>query len=131
MNRAVIINPGSRISDTPVSSWNNTLQQAKKNCKRWFLEPMEKEGFIDIKCFLKSDVPDRGRWTFIFEHLVTGISVELEIHGVDDLKEYKKDNIFTPRIYWNGSSCADPDIKDFYKDGYVPVITYKKVQNDQ
>jgi hypothetical protein len=49
----------------------------------------------------------------------------LEHHGIDDLQAYEKQHIFTPRVYWDGSSCANPKIEDFAAEGFEPVITYR------
>ena len=114
----LIINPGSEISEgNKDKKWTNTHKQARVNAYGGFYKPMEKEGFIDIEVEDTKKEND-GRWLFIFKHKITGVSVELQIDGIDDLDEYKKENIFTPRTYWNGSNCSDPDIKDFAKEGY-------------
>jgi hypothetical protein len=119
----VIINPGSRITGEP-QGWTNTHAQAVVEAQTWE-QRMRSEGFTD---FTVEDegVECEGRWTFVFTHTVTGKSVELETHGIDDLKAYEKQCIFTPRVYWNGSSCGEPRLEDFAADGFVPVMTYRE-----
>ena len=124
----IIINPGSNIGEnTKKSKWTNTHQTAKKYAHNWFYKHMVESGFEDIEVEDTKKEID-GRWLFIFRHKVTGKAVELEIHGIDNIKEYQKENIFTPRIYWEGSSCSSPELEDFAKDGYKPVMTYKKIE---
>jgi hypothetical protein len=65
-----------------------------------------------------------GRWEFSFRHEVTGVSVCLETHGIDNLDAYQRQHLFTPRIYWNGSSCANTELEDFAAPGFTPVRTF-------
>jgi hypothetical protein len=120
-----IINPGSEIA-TEAKGWTNTHAQAKKNAYSWFYKPMLEEGFTDIEVTDTKEERD-GRWLFIFKHTVTGKEVELEIHGIDDLKAYETQNIFTPRVYWNGGSSSNPELDQFAADGFKPVKTYTEV----
>jgi hypothetical protein len=118
----VFINPGSRIG-TDAIGWTNTHAGAAEYSAEW-MQRMSTEGFTDI------EVTDtgrelNGRWVFEYRHSITGVVIELEHHGIDDLKAYEKQYIFTPRVYWGGSSCGDPRIEDFSADGFAPVITYR------
>lgn len=119
-----IINPGSQVGKQEVG-FTNTHDQAREYAYRWFYRPMQKQGFTDISVEDKNEERD-GRWLFIFKHEVTGKEVELEVHGIDNLDAYTDKYIFAPRVYWNGSSSSDPDIEDFAADGYEPVLTYRK-----
>lgn len=69
-------------------------------------------------------VEDKGRWVFTFRHKVTGTEVQLEIHGIDDLDAYRKQYLFDPKIYWRGSSCAEPELEDFAAEGFKPLRTF-------
>lgn len=121
----ILINPGSNIAEeSKDKKWTNTHEMAVEHCRNWFLKPMLDAGFEDIE-FTDTGKYEEGRWVFEFKHLITGVVVEAEVHGISPLSEYKKENIFTPRTYWKGSSCADPEIKDFAKEGFKPVMTYK------
>jgi len=119
----IIINPGSGAIQTG-SKWTNTHEVAKQNAYSWFYKPMLEQGFTDIKVEDTGKEQD-GRWLFIFKHEVTGVSVELEIHGIDNLKNYEDEFIFTPRVYWNGSSSSNPELRDFKADGFEPVMSYR------
>lgn len=118
-----IINPGSEIG-TETKGWTNTHETAKLHAYEWFYKPMLKEGFTDIEVTDTGEEIE-GRWKFIFKHKVTGVEVELETHGIDDLKAYEEQYIFTPRVYWNGSSTGQPELDDFKVEGFVPVMTYQ------
>lgn len=121
-----IINPGSTLPDGySGEGWTNTHKQAKLNAFNWFYMPMKEAGFTDIKVTDKNE-ENSGRWVFIFKHEVTGKEVELEIHGIDDLNAYQKEHIFVPKVYWNGSSCSNPELEQFAADGYEPIMTFKK-----
>lgn len=123
----ILINPGSGDIPDKGVGWTNTLEQSAIHCKNWFVKPMRKEGLVDIRVKLESKDSVDGRWTYTFTHKITGISLELDIHGIDNLEAYQKENIFSPRVYWNGSSDATPILEDFSKDGFEPVMTYKSV----
>lgn len=121
----VFINPGSRIAPTD-GGWTNTFEQAKKEAEQW-LEKMREEGIVDV-CIVNWDETERdGRWRFEFEHSVTRVRVTLATHGIDDLPAYRKQAIFDPKVYWNDSSCANPDHGDFAAPGfkltYVPEVS--------
>ena len=57
---------------------------------------------------------------------MTGVIVELETHGIDDMDAYANDAIFTPRVYWKGSSCSSPDLNDWKAPGFVKLSTWVK-----
>jgi hypothetical protein len=124
----MLINPGSHIG--PASEgWTNTYAKALEYAKTWFLDTMRKVGFQDIE-LIETHEADEGRWKFIFKHRITGVEVELWTHGIDDLKAYEKAHIFTPRVYWNGSSSSNPDLEEFKADGFEPVLTYRPVDKN-
>lgn len=120
----VIINPGSRIATEP-GDWTNTREQAARYARKWFWDQMIRDGFRDIE-FVDTGVEREGRWVFEIRHTVTGRVVEIEQHGIDNLEAYRRRH-FEPRIYWNGSSSANPRIEDFAADGFEPVVTYRPV----
>lgn len=119
-----IINAGATIGESD-EGWTNTYETALVSANAW-LEQMTTQGFRDI-VMTPDPVEREGRWRFTFRHTVTGVSVELETHGIDNLDAYRKKRIFDPKIYWRGSSCANPSIKDFAADGFEPVVTYRAV----
>lgn len=119
----LIINAGSG-PITKGKGWTNTHKTARWNAYEWFYKPMIKQGFVDIEVIdTKEEV--QGRWKFIFRHKITGKEVELEIHGIDDLEAYEKQNIFAPRVYWDGSSSSTPELEQFQAEGFHPVMTYQ------
>jgi hypothetical protein len=123
----LIINPGSGGIDASGEGWTNTHEQAKKYAYKWFYRPMLARGFTHIEV-TDLDEQIEGRWKFTFTHKVTGKTVELEIHGVDNLKAYEKECVFTPRVYWNDSSTGEPELEQFAADGYEPVMTYREAK---
>lgn len=115
---SVFINPGSRIVQTDSEpTWTNTFEQAKKEAENW-LETMRKEGIVDVAIVNWDETEYEGRWRFEFEHAVTRVRVTLETHGIDNLTAYRKRAIFDPKVYWNGSSCANPSHEDFAAEGF-------------
>lgn len=122
----VLINPGSQIGGDP-QGWSNTAEQARKLANEW-LDRMRVEGFVDIE-LTDDGVEVVGRWQFVFRHTVTGAEVVLETHGIDNMDAYLKQHTFPPRVYWNGSSCAEPDLDDFAADGFSMAKTYRAVQS--
>jgi hypothetical protein len=115
----VIINPGSRLGDAQnARGWTNTFATARAEADRWLTE-MRSNGIADVELVSADETERGGRWTFTFRHAVTGAEVELETHGIDDLEAYRRQCIFDPRIYWNGSSSANPCLGDFAAPGYV------------
>jgi len=123
----VIINPGSHIpSDPAAEGWTNTYEGALAEAEKW-LHGMRGEGLADIEMTEPaSKDPIEGRWTFGFRHTVTGVTVELDTHGIAPLDVYMRDRFAHPRVYWNGSSTSDPELSQWAAPGYVQ--TYRKKQ---
>lgn len=124
----LIINPGSRIPQNP-QGWTNTYEQARRNAEEW-LEQMRRDGFGHDVILLsgpEKQADGGGRWIFRFQHQITGVCCLLETHGIsdEDLEPYRLQAIFLPRVYWNGSSSANPALDDFAAPGYVQ--SYRKV----
>lgn len=117
----LIINPGSRIAP-PGEGWTNTEAKARDRAGNW-LGKMHAEGMTDVE-LLDGAEPRDGRWLFTFRHKVTGATATLEMHGIDPAEAYERQHVFTPRVYWNGSSCADPCLEDFAAPGFRPVRTF-------
>ena len=119
----VLINPGSDIGE-PGNGWTNTEATARDEAERW-LAGMRADGITDVE--LADGATEReGRWVFTFRHAVTGTTVTLETHGIDDIRAYQKDHIFAPRIYWNGSSTSNPELEHFAAPGFLAVRTFKR-----
>jgi hypothetical protein len=118
----LIINPGSHIGE-PGEGWTNTVETARDTAVYW-LSTMRATGMTDVE-LLDGTAEREGRWVFILRHAVTGTTVELEIHGIDNVAAYEKKHIFAPRVYWNGSSTANPKLEDFAAPGFVAVRTFK------
>lgn len=118
---SLIINPGSRIGAG--AAWTNTYEQARKSAED-LLVHLAREGHIDVTLLDEFEV-NEGRWVFSFRHNVTGKVVEFETHGIDDLDAYEKAHIFSPRVYWNGSSCSSPKLDDWDAEGFEPVKTFR------
>lgn len=111
----VLINPGSRVPDV-----DNTYERAQQYAREW-LNRMTSEGFGDIE-FIDTGEECEGRWLFLFRHKVTGVQVKLEQHGVAE--DTVRNLIFAPRVYWNGSSSAVPNMDNFAAPGFV--ITFRR-----
>lgn len=122
----LLINPGSHIGE-PGEGWTNTCETARAEAERWLAE-MHESGMADVE-LLDGSTEREGRWTFTFRHKVTGTVVELETHGIDDVQAYERQHVFCPRIYWNGSSTANPKLEHFKAEGFEPVRTYRAVQS--
>ena len=109
----IIINPGSKLA-------NGTEKQAVKNANDWVME-MRENGIRYVQ-IVGSPIPDgRFRWTFALRHSLTGVEATLAIHGLSaqEVEEYAANNLGAqPRIYWNGSSSAEPQLEDFLTEGY-------------
>lgn len=119
----LINNPGSRIG-TDQQGWTNTEARAIVEAAKW-LANAHADGLTDVE-LLDGCTPDgEGRWRFTFRHKVTGALVYLDTHGIDDTEAYERQHIFAPRVYWNGSSTADPKLDDFAAPGFVPVKTFR------
>lgn len=118
----LIVNPGADIAaPTAEAGWTNTFEGAQAEARRW-LDSMREEGIHDVELLDSDGVEDEGRWTFTFRHTVTGVEVRLDTHGIDNYEAYKAQHIFAPRVYWNGSSCGNPELSDFAADGYVQTF---------
>lgn len=118
----ILINPGSRIPDSG-DGWTNTVEGARRQAEEW-LANMRSEGLTDVE-LLDEATPFENRWRFTFRHTVTGVEVTLETHGIDDLDAYQREQTFSPRTYWNGSSSATPQLADFAAEGFEPVQTFR------
>lgn len=110
----IIINPGSE-------NKGGTFEQALKTAYGW-LECIVKE-YPEVKMTTHEDRIDGGDWVFKFTHGVTGKTVALETHGFTE--EQCQKFIFSPRVYWNGSSTSDPKIEDWLADDYTYRILYE------
>jgi len=62
---------------------------------------------------------------FYFTHKVTGKVATLKIHGFT--KEQCQKFILHPRVYWNGSSTANPKIEDWLDDGFKYRVEYYRL----
>ena len=103
----IIINAGSE-------NKGGTFEQAEINAKEW-LESIHNDGFPEVEMSFVQRHKD-GDWQFNFTHKVTGKVATLEIHGFT--KEEREAFVFHPRVYWNGSSTANPKIEDWLADGF-------------
>jgi hypothetical protein len=121
---ATIINPGSHINPPPVDAeWTNTYAEARAQAEEW-LANIRSEGIADIEIVAEDQTEHEGRWRFTFRHRLTGVGVELETHGIDDMDAYRRRHLYPPRVYWNGSSCADPELSNWAAPGWV--MTYRR-----
>ena len=110
---AVIINAGSE-------NKGGTFEQAKINAEKW-LKSIHEEGFLEVEMsFIEQE--KGGSFQFDFKHTVTQKVATLYIHGFTDDECSKF--VFHPRVYWNGSSTADPKIEDFLADGFKYRVEY-------
>lgn len=122
----LFINPGSGpIADSGEGGWTNTVEHARLAAHRW-LRILRREGFHDVEIVGERDAGD-GRWVFRFRHAITGVTVDLDTHGIDDMDAYLKERIFSPRTYWNGGSSSDPCLEDWAAPGFEPVQTWRPV----
>jgi hypothetical protein len=110
-----IINAGSK-------NKGGNLEQATKNAKEW-LDSIHESGISEVSMSFEGQLED-GDYVFRFKHWVTGKENTLEIHGFT--REECSKFIFSPRVYWNGSSTANPEIKDWIADGFKCRIEYYK-----
>lgn len=117
----LMVNPGSKVRESG-KGWTNTVELARREALEW-LSRIHADGMTDVE-LLDGETQSDGRWVFTFRHKITGTEVKLETHGVDDLKAYMKENLAFPRVYWNGSSSADPEIQHFAAPGFVPHLTF-------
>lgn len=111
----MIINPGSE-------NKGGTFEQALKNAFVW-LKNIQSE-FPEVEMTVDERKGD-GSWIFEFTHQITKKQACLEIHGFT--KEECDAFVFHPRVYWNGSSTADPKIEDWLADGFSYRIKYYEV----
>lgn len=111
-----------------MSGPSNTYAQAEVNAQEW-LEQMKGNSLIDIELLLPGTESGPGRWTFMFRHRVTNVSVPLEIHGITG-KAFTAMQ-WPPRTYWNGSSVADPELNHFAAPGYVARSTFVRDYSDE
>jgi|HubBroStandDraft_3_1064219.scaffolds.fasta_scaffold1163246_2 hypothetical protein len=119
----LIINPGSRIGG-PGGGWTNTFEEARAEAGRW-LARMHADGMTDVA--LLDDPAERdGRWVFSFRHAVTGTTVQLETHGIDNMAAYEQQHTFAPKVYWNGSSVSQPELEHFAAPGFAAVRTFRR-----
>lgn len=124
----IIVNPGSD-PVTKGDAWTNTFDAALGYATEWH-ERMRAEGLADIEMLEPDRVENDGRWTFRFRHTVTGVVVELRHHGVAPLEAYRAAHIFgDPRVYWCGSSSANPELAHWAADGFVQ--TYRASEADR
>jgi hypothetical protein len=120
----MFINPGSHIAEGG-EGWTNAEAEARRKAAHW-LTRMQCEGIRDVD-LLPGCKPNGNRWVFTYQHQVTGVEVELEIDGIDDYDAYCKRHIFSPKIYWKGSSLGDPQVEDFFADGFEVVKTLRPI----
>lgn len=110
---SLIINPGSKIS-------KGTFKQALLNTEIWQKNIIEE--FPEVTMSTNEDYDGEGRWTFKFTHSITGKVATLDIHGFTD-KECDE-FMFQPKVYWNGSSCSNPEPNNWLTDKYTWKYTY-------
>lgn len=118
-----IINPGYRIA-AQGDGWTNTFEKARVNAEQW-LAKMHAKGMTDVTPLAGVEQVDQ-RWRFFFRHQITGVTVTLEIDGIDDMDAYCKQATFSPKVYWNGSSTGEPELEDFAAEGFEPVRTFRQ-----
>lgn len=126
----LIINPGSEPVDTDGQGWTNTYAGACAIAEDWLTKMRDAGIGHDVELVLPAPAdtidppaPDsEGRWRFQYRHTVTDGTVELKTHGIDNLDAWAEGRILGsmgPRVYWKGSSSADPQLDDWAADGYV------------
>lgn len=123
----LIINPGSAISAFAGEGWTNTYEGAVQEAER-YLTQMHEDGITEVVLMLPGRQNER-RWVFGFRHTVTGKVVELETHGIDDHDAYCKQFLFTPKVYWAGSSCKDPKLEDWAAPGFAALKTFVPIDS--
>lgn len=110
----IIINPGSRIK-------KGTFEQAVINANVWLKNIIAE--YPEVVMSSNENYDGEGRWFFEFTHTVTGKVCILDIHGFTP-QECEK-FIFHPKVYWNGSSCSDPEPKNWLTDKFKWKYTYE------
>jgi hypothetical protein len=114
---------------TPTPGWTNTYETALKIANKW-LGTMRDEGIQGVRLVDESEEERNvaaGKWSFTFKHAVTGTEVKFETHGIDNVTLYTRVNVFSPRQYWNGSSIAEPEAKDFAAPGFRMATRFEEV----
>lgn len=108
-----------------IENKGGTFEQAKINAEGW-LKSIHEEGFIDVEMTFKEQYGEGGNLLFLFEftHSVTQKVATLEIHGFTE--EQCQKFVLHPRVYWNGSSTANPKIEDWLSDEFAFKIVYYK-----
>ena len=109
-----------------IENKGGTLEQAKINAEEW-LKSIHEEGFIDVEMTFKERYGEGGNFLFLFDftHSVTKKVATLEIHGFTE--EQCQKFVLHPRVYWNGSSTANPKIEDWLSDEFkFKIVYYKK-----
>lgn len=121
----IIINPGWNVAAG--EGWTNSFAEAQAEAVRW-LAKLHADGMTDVRMLDDTSEEDEheGRWTFRFRHTITGTVVELETHGIDNADAYCRQHIMTPRVYWRGSSSAEPVLEDFAAPGFIAVRTFRR-----
>lgn len=114
---SIIINAGSE-------NKGGTFEQALINANCWFKNI--KEEYPEVEMSTNKSKAD-GMFDFIFTHGVTKKQVVLSIHGFTD--KQCDEFTFSPRVYWNGSSTAEPKIEDWLADGFNYRIVYEKIKD--
>lgn len=118
----IIFNPGSEFV-------GGSFDVAKLRAEWVLKNQILGEGIVDVE--IMSDVEKtKSGWVFKFRHRVTGVVVYYSTHGlctVEGTQKWKDDNNAwaAPRDYWDGSSCSDPQLEDWLKDGFKVV---KKIE---
>ena len=121
---SITANPGSGAVPPYGTGWTNTYATAKTQAEKW-LAQMRAEAMNDVELLDTVD-EENCRWRFTFRHRVTGTCVHLDIDVVDDIEAYKRENLFSPRIYWNGDSSANPKLEDFAAEGFEQLRTFRR-----
>lgn len=115
-----IINAGSE-------NKGGTFEQALIAANEWL--EMINEEYPEVTMTTHEDRLEDGDWNFKYTHGVTGKCVELQIHGYT-VKECEG-FMFSPRVYWNGSSTGGPKIEDWLDESYTYRIVYSKKENSK
>ncbi len=111
----LIINPGSEVK-------GGTYEDARKEAER-LLQCMKDNEITDV-ILLDDYTENDGMFLFTYQHTITKKTGTWEVSGLEH--NYKeKGFIFSPRIYWNGSSCSSPEWKDFLTDEYELTVRKK------
>lgn len=122
----ILINPGSGPVADSGNGWTNTYETARELAVGWLKRMHHDEGMRDVELLEGHGTRD-GRWVFTFRHSVTNVEIELETHGVDHIDAYQAERVFAPRVYWNGSSSANPELEHFAARGFESVRTFRPV----